>query len=206
MFQFCDSKLQLRFILKEEVSISKKEIESLLDCLGEFLKAFDQANKVLQIPLPKPRFEVGFTKAKEELFSHCYKVIVEHLSRQNRLSFRFEKNNTCVFSIKKCEKTVINSFLQKLSTWVSVKSNFSTRINILLPTIVKFLRAITLKVPSRNKNNSPLITAFTRSKKTLKWIQIWIKRIRFLPVDDSSNIFIFQIILFNFNPLSTSQN
>ena len=34
VFHFCDSKLQQRFILKEEVSISKKEIESLLDSLG----------------------------------------------------------------------------------------------------------------------------------------------------------------------------
>ena len=90
-------------ILKEEVSISKNEIQSLLDSLGEFLKGFDQANKVSQIPLPKPKFEIGFTKAKDELFSHCYKDIVEHLNRQIRLSFRFEKNNICVFSIKKFE-------------------------------------------------------------------------------------------------------
>ena len=91
VFQFCDSKLQQRFILKEEVSISKNKIESLLDSLGEFLKAFDQANKVSHIPLPKPKFEIGFTKAKDELFSHCYKDIAEHLNRQIRLSFRFEK-------------------------------------------------------------------------------------------------------------------
>ena len=71
--------------------------------MGEFLKAFDQANKVSQIPLPKPKFEIGFTKAKDELFSHCYEDIVEHLKRQIRISFRFEKNNTCVFSIKKFE-------------------------------------------------------------------------------------------------------
>ena len=103
VFHFCDSKLQQRFILKEEVSISKNENESLFDNLGEFLKAFDQANKVSQIPLPKPKFEIGFTKAKDELFSHCYKDIVEHLNRQIRLSFRFEKNMTCVFSIKKFE-------------------------------------------------------------------------------------------------------
>ena len=102
-FQFCDSKLQQRFNLKEEVSISKNEIESLLDSLGEFLKAFDQANKVSQIPLPKPKFEIGFTKAKDELFSHCYKDIVEHLNRQIRISLRFEKNKICVFSIKKFE-------------------------------------------------------------------------------------------------------
>ena len=76
VFHFYDSKLQQRLILKEEVSISKKEIESLLDSLDEFLKAFDETNKVSQIPLPKPKFEVGFTKAKDELFGHCYKNIV----------------------------------------------------------------------------------------------------------------------------------
>ena len=103
VFQFCDSKLQQRFILKEEVSISRKEIESLLDSLGEFLKALDQANNVSQIPLPKLKFEIIFTKAKDELFSHCYKDIAEHLNRQIRISFRFEKNKTCVFSIKHFE-------------------------------------------------------------------------------------------------------
>ena len=101
VFHFCDSKLQQRFILKEEVSISKNEIESLLDSLGEFLKTFDQANKVSQIPLPKPKFEIGFTKAKDEVFSHCYKDIVEHLNRQFRLSFRFEKKQgSCLFHQK----------------------------------------------------------------------------------------------------------
>ena len=102
VFHFCDSKLQQRFILEEEVTISKNEIESLLDSLVEFLKAFDQANKISQIPLPKPKFEIGFTKAKDELFSHCYKDIVEHLNRQFRLSFRFEKK-TLVFCIKNFE-------------------------------------------------------------------------------------------------------
>ena len=103
VFHFCDWKLQQRFILKEEVSISKNEIESLLDSLGEFLKAFDQANKESQIPLPKPKFETGFTKTKYDLFSQCYKDIAEHLNRQIRISFGFEKNKTCVFSIKKFE-------------------------------------------------------------------------------------------------------
>ena len=103
VYHFCDSKLPQRFILKEEVSISRNEIESLLDSMDEVLKAFDQANKVSQIPLPKPKFETGFTKAKDELFSHFYKDVVEQLNRQFRKSFRFEKNKTCVFSIKKFE-------------------------------------------------------------------------------------------------------
>ena len=144
VFHFCDSKLQQGFILKEVVSISKKGIESLLNSLGEFLKAFDQANKVSQIPLPKQKIEIGFTKTKDELFTHCYKDIVEHLNRQVWLSFRFEMNKTCVFSIKRLNNTVINSFLQKLSTWVTAKSNISTRIDFLSLTIVTFLRAITM--------------------------------------------------------------
>ena len=143
VFHFCDSKLQQRFTLKEEVSISQNEIESPLDSLGEFLKAFDQANKVSQIPLPKPNFEIVFTKAKDELFGHCYKDIVEHLNRQIQISFRFEKNKTCVFSIKILNITAINSFLQKLLTWATAKSNISTRIDFLLLTSVIFFRAIT---------------------------------------------------------------
>ena len=97
VFHFCDLELQQRFILKEEVSISKKEIESLLDSLDEFLKASDQAKEVSQIRFPKPKFEIGFTKAKHELFSHCYKDIVEHLNRQIRLSFWFEKKQDLCF-------------------------------------------------------------------------------------------------------------
>ena len=103
VFRLCDSKSQQRLFLKKEVSISKKEIESLLDSLGEFLKAFDQANKVSQIPLAKLKFENGFTKAEDELFKHCYMDMVEHLNRQLRFSFRSEKNKTFVFSIKKFE-------------------------------------------------------------------------------------------------------
>ena len=116
IFHSWDSKLQQRFILKKEVSLSKKEIESLLDSLGEFLKAFDQANKVSQIPLLKHKFEIGFTKAKNELFSHCYKDIDERLNRQNRLSLRFEKTkqDLRLFHQKVSNITVINSFLQKL--------------------------------------------------------------------------------------------
>ena len=89
VFHFCDSKLQQRLILKEEVTLSKNENEPLLDSLGEFLKAVDQANNLLRIPLPKPKIEIGFIKAKDELFSHCYKYIAEHLNRQIHLSFGF---------------------------------------------------------------------------------------------------------------------
>ena len=163
VFHFCDSRFQKRFILKEEVSISKQEIESLLHSLDEFLKTFDKANKVSQIPLPKPNFEIGLTKAKDELFSHCYKDTLEQLNRQIELSFPFEKNKTCVFSIKKSKSlniTGINSFLQKLTTWVIAKSNMSTRIKFLLLTSVTFLRTTTMCgtfTPDCGYDNSTII-------------------------------------------------
>ena len=48
------------------------------------------------------------------------------------------------FPSKSLNNTEINSFFQKLSTWVPAKSNISTRIDFLLLTSVTFLRAITM--------------------------------------------------------------
>ena len=62
VFHFCDSKLQQRFVLKEEVSISKKEIESLLDSIGEFLKAFDQATKYRRFHYPNLNLRLDLQK------------------------------------------------------------------------------------------------------------------------------------------------
>ena len=68
-FQFCDLKTQQRYILQEEVNISKRELTCLVDSLCDFLKTFDQASKCIQFPLPKPKVEVGSTKSKECLSS-----------------------------------------------------------------------------------------------------------------------------------------
>ena len=103
LFQFCDLKTQQRYILQEEVNISKRELTCLVDNLRDFLKTFDQASKSIQIPLPKPKVEIGSTKSKDNLFAHHYNDIVEHPNRQIRLSFRFGNNNFCVFSLKKFE-------------------------------------------------------------------------------------------------------
>ena len=141
VFHFCDSKLQQRFLLNEEVSVSKKEIESLLDSLVEFLKAFDQANKVSQVTLSKPKFEIGFVKAKDEQFSHCCKDKVEHLNRQIRLSFWFETKKTCVFSNKKFEQNGDQFILTKVVK-LGYRETKHTRSDFLLLTGVKFSRAI----------------------------------------------------------------
>ena len=143
-YHFCRSELQQPFLLKEEVSIYKKEIDSPLNSLGEFFKAFDQASKVSQIPLPKPKFEIGCTKAINELFSHCYKDSAEHLNRKFDYRSGLKRTRFASFPSKSLNITVINAFLQKLSTWDTAKSNISTRIDFLLLTSVTFLRAITM--------------------------------------------------------------
>ena len=54
-----------------------------------------------------------------------------------------ERKRLASFPSKILNITVIISFLQKLSTWVTAKSNLFTRIGFLLLTSVTFLRAIT---------------------------------------------------------------
>ena len=64
------------------------------------------------------------------------------------------------FPPKILNNTVINSFLQNLSTWVTAKSNVSTRIDFLLLTNVTFLRAITMCsafTPDCGYDNSSII-------------------------------------------------
>ena len=61
------------------------------------------------------------------------------------------------FPSKNLIVTVINSFLQKLSTWVTAKSNISTRIDFLLPTNVTFFRAITICSTDCAYDNSAII-------------------------------------------------
>ena len=76
LFQFCDIKTQQRCILQEEVKISKRELTCLVDNLRDFPKTFDQASKCTQIPLPKPKVEIGSKKSKDNLSAHHYNDIL----------------------------------------------------------------------------------------------------------------------------------
>ena len=100
LFQFCELKRQQRYIVQEEVNISKRELTCLVDNLRDFLKTFDQAGKCIQIPLPKPKVEIGSTKSKDNPFAHHYYDITEQPNRQIPLSFRLGNNNSCVLSLK----------------------------------------------------------------------------------------------------------
>ena len=47
LFQFCDIKTQQRYVLREEMNITKRELIFLVDTLRDFLKTFDQASKCI---------------------------------------------------------------------------------------------------------------------------------------------------------------
>ena len=64
VFHFCESKLQQQFILKEEVSISRKEIESLLDSLGEILKVLIKPTKYRRFHYPNLNLRMYLQKQK----------------------------------------------------------------------------------------------------------------------------------------------
>ena len=102
-FQFLDLLTQQRYILQEDVKISKRELTCLVHSMRDFLKTFDHTSKCIQFSLPKPKVEIGSTKSKDNLFAHYYNDTIERPNRQIRLSFRFRNNNSCVFSIKKLE-------------------------------------------------------------------------------------------------------
>ena len=87
-----------------------------------------------------------------------------------------------------------------------------------IPTIMLFggdgTHCFARKTSRDYEKPSPFLKKFLRQSqpstsepepKKTNQVQIWNKRIRFLLVDDLSNIFIFEIILFNFNLQSTAQ-
>ena len=137
LFQFCDIKTQQRYILQEEVNISRRELTCLVDSLRNFLKTSDEASKCILIPLLKPKVEIGSTLSNDKLFAHYYNDIIEHPNRQIRLSFRFGNNKSCVFSIKKFEIHGNKFFLQSLLTLTIVKFTISARTDITLQTSMK---------------------------------------------------------------------
>ena len=102
LFQFCNLKNQQTFILEEEMSVALKEVAAILNTLHQLLKQYDKAVKFPALyHLPKLNQEIGFTLFEVELFAHYFQDVKEHCNRQIRLSFRFERNKACCFSIKK---------------------------------------------------------------------------------------------------------
>ena len=137
LFEFCDLKTQQRYILQESVKISRNEFTCLVESLHDFLKTFVYVSKCIQIPLPKPKVEIGSAKSKDNLFAHYYNDIIEHPNKQIRLSFRFGNNNSGVFPSKSLNYTAINLILQKLSTLTNAKFTISKRTDFTMQTRMK---------------------------------------------------------------------
>ena len=105
-------KKQQRFILEQEVSVSLKKFVAILNTPRQFLKQYGRNVKFpASHVLPKPKQEFGFTLFKNELFAHNFQDIKERCNRQIRLSFRFERNKDCSFSIKKFQIVGEQNFL-----------------------------------------------------------------------------------------------
>ena len=104
LIQFCNLKNQQRFILEEEVSVSSKKLAIFLNTLRQFLKQYDKTVKFPALyPLPKPKQAIGFTLFKVHLSARYFQDIRENCNRQIRLSFWFDSNKECCFSIKKLQ-------------------------------------------------------------------------------------------------------
>ena len=121
LFQFCDIKTQQRYILQEEVNISRRELTCLVYDLRDFLKTFKQASKCIQIPLPKPRVEIGSTKSKDNLFAHYYNEIKNIQIDKFVYNSDLETTIFAFFPSKSLKYTAMILFPQKLSTLTIVK-------------------------------------------------------------------------------------
>ena len=92
-----------------------KKLAAILNTLRQFLNQYDKTVKFPALyHLPKPKQEIGFTLFKDELFAHYFQDIKEHCNRQIRLSFCFERNKECCFSIKKFKIVGEQNFLTEI--------------------------------------------------------------------------------------------
>ena len=110
LFQFCHLKNQQRFILKEKVSVSLKELAPILITLRQVLKQYDKTVKFPALyPLPKPKQEIGFILFKDELSGHFFQDIEEHCNRQI-LFFVLSVTNSVVSPSKNFKLLVSKTF------------------------------------------------------------------------------------------------
>ena len=116
LFQFCDLKTQQRYILQEEVNISKRELTCLVDNLRDFLKTFDHASKSIQIPHRSPKLRLDL---KSQMTISLFITITISLNTQkDKIVYHSDLETTILayFPSKSLNYTAINLFLQKLST------------------------------------------------------------------------------------------
>ena len=117
VFKFDCSTIQQNNSLSEEITLTRRELGVVLDCLNDFLIQFEAARQSNYYPLPTPKAPIGYTFLKDDLFCHHIHEIREHSKRHIRLSSRLELNKDCIFPFKKF--TLTDS--RKLSICVTPK-------------------------------------------------------------------------------------
>ena len=142
LFRFCNLKPQQRYILQEEVNISKRELTCLVNNLRDLLKTFYQASKCIQIPLPKPKVEIGSQSQKTISLLITLTIFLNIQIVKFVYHSDLETTILACFTPKRLSYRAINLFLQKLSTLTIVKFTISTKTYITLQTSVKKIESI----------------------------------------------------------------
>ena len=169
----------------KEAAFPKKILSLDSTAWAKFSKLLVKPTKYRRLHYPRLNLRLNLQKQKTKSSVSVTRKKLSNWTEKCDYRSGLKRTRLASFPSKCLNFTLINSFLQKLSTWVNAKSNTSTRINFLLRTSVTFLRA--LRIKTKKENNSLPITV-TRTKKKLYKVQIWSKRMHFLLADDLSNI------------------
>ena len=126
LFQFCDLKTQQRYILQEEVNISKRELTCLADNLRDFLKTLIRLASAYRFPYRSPKLRLDLQSQKT--ISLFITITISLNIQIDKFVYHSDlKTTILVYSpSKSLNSTVINLFLQKLSTLTIVKFTIST--------------------------------------------------------------------------------
>ena len=114
VFKFDCSTIQQKYSLSEEITLTRRELGVVLDCLNDFLVQFEAARQSNYYSLPTPKAPIGYTFLKDDLFCHHIHEIRKHSKRHIRLSFRLELNKDWIFSFKKFTLTDSEFLLEEI--------------------------------------------------------------------------------------------
>ena len=137
LFQFFDLKTPQRYILQEEVNISKRELTCLVDSLRCFLKSLIKLASAYRFPYRSPKLRLDLQNQKT--ISLPITITISLNIQTDKFVYHSDLETTILsyFTSKNLNYTAINLILQKLSTSTIVKSTIYTRTHITLQTSVK---------------------------------------------------------------------
>ena len=114
VFKFDCSTIQQKNSLSEEITLTRRELGVVLDCLNDFLLQFEAARQSNYYSLPTPKAPIGYTFLKDDLFCHHIHEIRGPSKLHIRLSFRLKLNKDCIFSFKKFTLTDSEFLLEEI--------------------------------------------------------------------------------------------